>query len=561
MLALVLLLGTIATAGCAPSAGPVRPGPAGSESVTSTYLVYVGAESADLIHRIRLDAQGVAVDQTTPVGEMAVETEGPHGLNISPDGEYLYMTTAHGIPDGKLWKFHAGPDTLVADPILLGNFPATLDLTPDGLYALVVNFNLHGEMVPSSVSVVYTPDPVEVEQIGTCVMPHGLRLEPSGIFAYSNCMMDDQLVEIDTRSFEVSRRFSVEVGDPGPIENYDVGELVTGAKGLTSSGSMARGAMGAMEMPMHDPSCSPTWVQPSPDGTRLFVACNKGNEIMVIDRMAWTIEHRISTGAGPYNLGITPDGSILVASLKTAGQVEFFDAETKFLRFTTFIQAIFLNQPFGQGSTRAFANQGVFAAQLHARLVHALLRAIARYAHIAGDHTFDDAIFLNEFSRWKAWIYLHAHGFGLISQPTAQIAQRTRIATVIVQEGRQSETRQGHGARFTQHHKDILADLGIKRQVGVLAPIRHQFVQRPGIKDDAREDMRANFRAFFKDCDGQIPTRLFTALFQTDSRRKARRSGPYDDHIIVHGFAHNRPVGHAISYNRDPASAHCDLLS
>ena len=183
--------------------------------VDATYLVYVGAESADLIHRVRLDRDGVTVERTTPVGELALETEGPHGLNVSPDGRYLYMTTAHGIPDGKLWKFHAGPDTLVGSPILLGNFPATLDLTPDGLYAFVVNFNLHGEMVPSTVSVVYTPDPVEVDQIGTCVMPHGLRLEPGGLFAYSNCMMDDELVEIDTRTLEVSRRFSVAKGSEG----------------------------------------------------------------------------------------------------------------------------------------------------------------------------------------------------------------------------------------------------------------------------------------------------------------------------------------------------------
>jgi hypothetical protein len=139
------------------------------------YYVYVGAESADLIHRIKLDATGVSVDRTTPVGEMAVENEGPHGLNVSPDGRYLYMTTAHGVPDGKMWKFAAGPDTLVAAPILLGNFPATLDLTPDGLYAFIANFNLHGEHVPSTVSVVYTPDMVEVEQIPKQEEKHGAQ--------------------------------------------------------------------------------------------------------------------------------------------------------------------------------------------------------------------------------------------------------------------------------------------------------------------------------------------------------------------------------------------------
>jgi len=295
----------------------------GQGSHGPVYHVYVGAESADLVHQVRFGPEGAEVARTTPVGEMALETEGPHGLNVSPDGEHLFMTTAHGVPDGKLWKFDAGPDTLVAAPILLGNFPATLDLTPDGLYALVVNFNLHGEHVPSSVSVVYTPDMIEVDQIATCTMPHGLRMHPSGLHAYSLCMMDDQLVEIDTRTFQVSRRFSLAAGAEGPVTDYDPGEIMTGNRGMTG------GAMG------HDtgehgrtmePTCSPTWAQPSPDGAHVFVACNKSDEILVVDVEEWRLERRFPAGRAPYNLGVTPDGRILVASLKGAGAVEFFDA-------------------------------------------------------------------------------------------------------------------------------------------------------------------------------------------------------------------------------------------
>ena len=313
-----------ACGGVRSGSGPAAatPGPA----VDTVYYVYVGAESADLIHRIRLDATGVSLDQTTPVGEMAVENEGPHGLNVSPDGRNLYMTTAHGIPDGKMWKFDAGPDTLVAAPILLGNFPSTLDLTPDGLYAFVANFNLHGEHVASTVSVVYTPDMVEVDQIATCTMPHGLRMAPDGLFAYSNCMMDDQMVEIDTRTFEVSRRFSVATGREGEITDYAVPEILTGPNGMIRPAAGVRA--GGTEMQTTEPTCSPTWVQPTPDGATLFVACNKSDEILVIDRESWTLERKFPAGRAPYNLGITPDGFVLVASLKGAGQVQFFDAAT-----------------------------------------------------------------------------------------------------------------------------------------------------------------------------------------------------------------------------------------
>ena len=321
----VAFVATVILAACGGSYGGSASGSApanvGSDAV---YYVYVGAESADLIHRIRLGPDGVSVDQTTPVGEMPIETEGPHGLNVSPDGRYLYMTTAHGIPDGKLWKFDAGPDTLVAMPILLGNFPSTLDLTPDGLYAFIVNFNLHGELVPSTVSVVYTPDLVEVDQIATCTMPHGLRMAPDGLFLYSNCMMDDQVVEIDTRTFEVSRRFSVVTGSEMALEGYEVGEVVTGARGITRAAQSG----GNSERMRMQPTCSPTWAQPTPDGKSVFVACNKGNEILVIDRESWTLERKFPSGPTPYNLGITPDGRVLVASLKSAGQVQFFDAAT-----------------------------------------------------------------------------------------------------------------------------------------------------------------------------------------------------------------------------------------
>ncbi len=277
----------------------------------AVYWLYVGAESADLIHRIRFDG-ALHLEQTTLVGEIPTETEGPHGLRVSPDGRHLYMTTGHGVPDGKLWKFEAGVDTVVADPILLGYFPATIDLTPDGLYAFVVNFNLHGEHVPSTVSVVYTPDLVEVEQIETCTMPHGARMAPDGLFLYSNCMMDDQVVEIDTRTFEVARRFSVAPGREGPLD----------ARGMAGGmGAMSGGAMAGSQ-------CSPTWVQPSPDGLSLYVACNAGHRILHLDRERWELARVFEAGTGPYNLAITPDGRLLVATLKQGAGVEFFDLRT-----------------------------------------------------------------------------------------------------------------------------------------------------------------------------------------------------------------------------------------
>ncbi len=309
-------------AGATPAPAPTPP--------TATYWVYVGAESADKIHRIKFGPKGAEVEKTILIGELAAEMEGPHGLQVSPDAKWLYMTTGHGTPDGKLWKYALGPDTLAGPGISLGKFPASLDITPDGLYTFSANFNLHGEMVPSSMSVVYTPTMTEVAQVETCTMPHGSRIEPSGAMQYSGCMMDDQLVEIDTRTFAVARRFSLAKGKEGAIETKGA---MAGHEGHAmpakpdSANAHAGHQMDASQG--HGVSmsatCSPTWAQPSADGKVVFVTCNKADEILEIDREGWRVARRLKTGRGPYNLAVTPDGKYLLATLKQGAGFEVFD--------------------------------------------------------------------------------------------------------------------------------------------------------------------------------------------------------------------------------------------
>jgi DNA-binding beta-propeller fold protein YncE len=316
---------------------PVRPAPNAARTATPpqpTYWVYVGAESADRIYRVQFGAGGATVEKTIRVGELAAEMEGPHGLQISPDGKWLYMTTGHGTPDGKLWKYDLGPDTLVGPGISLGKFPASLDVTPDGLYSFSANFNLHGEMVPSSISVVYTPTMTEVAQVETCTMPHGSRIEPGGTMHYSGCMMDDQLVEIDTRSFAVTRRFSLAKGKEGPLATTMAGHDMHAMHGAAAPAGTTPGAAPPASQQMDasqghgvsmSATCSPTWAQPSADGRVVYVACNKADEIVEVERAGWSITRRIATGRGPYNLAVTPDGKYMVATLKQSAGIEIFE--------------------------------------------------------------------------------------------------------------------------------------------------------------------------------------------------------------------------------------------
>ena len=288
------------------------------------YLVYVLSEAADTISLIRFGPGGARVDHTVATGDMPIDIDGPHGIAISRDKEFYYVSLAHGRPFGSVWKYSTKDDRFLGKA-RLGLFPATMDLSADGSLLYVVNFNLHGDMVPSSVSVVATEPMLEVARIKTCAMPHGSRLNPEGTKHYSACMMDDLLVEIDTGTLKVSRHFLLtkgrEMGMNGPPVT---GDMKTGA----AAKHMDMGGHGMEPPKPGDVSCSPTWAQPSVTGSSIFVACSKSDEIVEVDAVKWTVRRRIPARPGVYNLAITSDGTRLLATNKRDQSVSVVDLKT-----------------------------------------------------------------------------------------------------------------------------------------------------------------------------------------------------------------------------------------
>src|SRR5688572_3761956 len=273
------------------------------------YLVYLVSEAADTIALVRFGPGGALIEHQFNTGDMPVDLDGPHGIVISPDRQFYYISNAHGRPFGSVWKYST-KDNAVVGKATLGYFPATMDITPDGSFLFVVNFNLHGDMAPSSVSVVATQTMTEVARIQTCTMPHGSRLNPQGTKQYSACMMDDTLVEIDTRALKVSRKLSFTKG-----HTHTPGMKETGGHG--------------MEAPKPgDNSCSPTWAEPSADGSSIFVACNKSSEILEVNANSWQVVRRIPARSGVYNLEVTRDGRRLIATNKRDQSVSIYEVKS-----------------------------------------------------------------------------------------------------------------------------------------------------------------------------------------------------------------------------------------
>jgi len=277
-------------------------GKAAKQSVAKDYLVFVVCESADKLMLLRFSHDKLRVERQTRVGLMPMDINGPHGIVVSPDKKYVYISLGHGRPNGFAWKL----DVETLQPVKsvpLGLFPATADVTPDGNFIFVANANFHGDMVPSSISAIATDEMIEVRRITTCTMPHGSRFNAQGARHYSVCMMDDLLVEIDTESFSVSRYF-----------------VLTKGREAGFSGAPPVHGGGAHQAAR----CMPTWAQPSNDGSIIYIACNQSSEIVAVDAKSWTLLRRFPAGPGVYNLAMTGDGR-LVATNKRGQSASVFD--------------------------------------------------------------------------------------------------------------------------------------------------------------------------------------------------------------------------------------------
>lgn len=283
-----------------------------SETKAPEYWVKLVCESSDRIATVRFGPNGAKLEKTTETRILQSDISGPHGIAFSPDRKNYYVSIGHGRPYGTAVKYTTEDDQVVGQ-VGLGLFPATEDVSPDGNFLYVVNFNLHGDAVPSSVSVVDTNQMLEVARIPTCVMPHGSRVTRDGKRQYSACMMDDLLVEIDAERMKLTRTFRLSAGKEQGFAGM-APKVETGEKRAEHAG-----------MNMSATTCQPTWAQPSVDGKRVFVACNKSNEIVEVDSGSWTLMKRIPAASGVYNLGVTPDGKLLVATNKRDASVSIFD--------------------------------------------------------------------------------------------------------------------------------------------------------------------------------------------------------------------------------------------
>jgi DNA-binding beta-propeller fold protein YncE len=267
------------------------------------YRILVASESGDIVTQLTWDGTALAVAKVVPVGIMPADIDGPHNVAVAPDGSAWYVTIAHGTPYGSLWKMSAGTDTLLGRA-QVEMFPTTIGLTPDGALAFVANSDFHGDHPRVNVvTVVRTASMTPVTNLPACDMPHGVKVNHAGTVVYVSCMNSDEILEVDRQSLRIRRRHKTGEGMPA-----------------------GHAAMSAAGPSPHD--CMPTFVSVSPDDRRLYVACNHGNTLQVLDAGSLELVKEIPVGTGAYNVEPSADGKWIIVTNKKAQSVSLVDAQS-----------------------------------------------------------------------------------------------------------------------------------------------------------------------------------------------------------------------------------------
>ena len=267
-----------------------------------SYYLYVASESDDTVSLLEFDGKEIKEKERISVGFYPTEIEGPHGITVDPNGKYWYVSLAHGNPYGKLIKYSTETNKVI-DETTLGLFPASMQISKVTGFLYCVNFNLHGNMKPSTVSVVDAETMTEITQITTGSMPHGSRISSDGLKQYSVAMMSGELYEIDALSLKISRKMDLEDHSKMNHNNMKMDE-------------------------MKHSTVKPTWVIPHPNQDVLYVAGNGSDEIIEVDIDKWDISKRIKTEKGPYNVEISPDGKYMVATLKSVAKTAVWELKS-----------------------------------------------------------------------------------------------------------------------------------------------------------------------------------------------------------------------------------------
>ncbi len=246
-----------------------------------------------------------------------------HGLGLSHDGRWLYVTDVAG---NQLLAYPLSGATLgTPQRVAVGAQPVHMVNTPDGKRIFVTNFS------GSSVSVVDTATWTVTRTIPTPLAPHGIAISPDGRWVYVACYGAGKVVVIDTQSETVATTISMPVGSHpfGVALSLDgrylyVTDNFSSRLFVIDTTTRTLGANAPVGL-------QPALIARSPDGGTLYVANGRGHTVSVVDisqPASPVVRLNISVSGYPHGLAVTPDGRYVVVAETFGRQLAVIDTVT-----------------------------------------------------------------------------------------------------------------------------------------------------------------------------------------------------------------------------------------
>lgn len=223
----------------------------------------------------------IVVNTETKGAEKKIKfKDGVHGVDISNNGEYLYVTLMNnlGTVEGTLVVFKIDTMEKLAE-VKTGGGPAHIAVKPDGSQVWIANEN------GNTVAVLDAKENKIIKTIDVGEVPNEVALSPDGKFAFVANVESDLVTVIDTNQMEDVT--SIPVGD------------------------------------------APHGVTVSPNGREAWFANNKSNDISIIDTENFLIKTSVSTGSYTNHVAFSKDGKWAYATNRDSNDVIKINTDTK----------------------------------------------------------------------------------------------------------------------------------------------------------------------------------------------------------------------------------------
>lgn len=243
------------------------------------YRIYTANEDEATVSVI--DSATMQVVQTVPVGQ------GPHNVQVSPDGQYVFVVESNS---NTLSAINTTTN-IVTNTFAVGQGAAHVVISPDFSKAYVTvaemiedaGMDMSGNQTSGNVYVIDLQSGNLAAKIPVGRMPHGLRLSDDGVLFVAD-MDSNQVSVINAQSNQAVK--AINVGN------------------------------------------KPVQVAITPDNKYVFVTLNDDGKVAVIDKATLTVINTIPVGKNPIQLYSTPDSKFVYVANTGSADISVIDTAT-----------------------------------------------------------------------------------------------------------------------------------------------------------------------------------------------------------------------------------------